>query len=230
MEGHIDICSVLADARDIDSRASLGQSLGNLTRQLGATHYWFAMHKPLTLTRHDVLSLHNIPFEWGAGLTQSKTVDCPVAQYASEHTEVTALSPLLKKNYQQALKSQRLIGLVTPVHGMGLSFGSLTFFFRDPESVRFFSANVDLLAAIFQVLHQQANRILMEEAQNPKLSPREKECLKWVSEGKTTWEVAKILNIAERTASFHLNNVLAKTQSENRNQAITKLLLNGSIF
>ncbi|WP_115720405.1 helix-turn-helix transcriptional regulator [Gallaecimonas mangrovi] len=221
---------LISQARTVESRAELSNCLAELSKELGASHYWFALHRPLTLTRHEVLSLHNLPFEWGASLTQTKTSECPVAQYASDHTLVTPLLPLLKANFQSAIRNEKLAAMVSPVHGVGLSYGSLTLFFNHSEDAKRFAYEVDNLAALFAVYHQQANRILSDEAEYPKLSPREKECLKWVSEGKTTWEVAKILNIAERTASFHLNNVLAKTQSENRNQAITKLLLNGSIF
>ena len=54
------------------------------------------------------------------------------------------------------------------------------------------------------------------------LSDREKECLFWASEGKTSWEIATILGISERTVNFHLNQVTNKTDSKNRNQAIAK--------
>jgi LuxR family transcriptional activator of bioluminescence operon len=61
------------------------------------------------------------------------------------------------------------------------------------------------------------------------LSVREKECLFWASEGKTSWEIATILGISERTVNFHLNQVTSKTDSKNRNQAIAKSITNGII-
>ncbi len=43
------------------------------------------------------------------------------------------------------------------------------------------------------------------------LSARELECIKWCSEGKTFWEIGKILGISERTVNFHIK--LAKEKS-----------------
>ena len=61
------------------------------------------------------------------------------------------------------------------------------------------------------------------------LSDREKECLVWASEGKTSWEIATIHGISERTVNFHLNQVTNKTDSRNRNQAIAKSISSGII-
>jgi DNA-binding NarL/FixJ family response regulator len=38
----------------------------------------------------------------------------------------------------------------------------------------------------------------------PLLTPREKECLRWTMDGKTAWELGKILGITEQTAVRHL--------------------------
>jgi len=64
----------------------------------------------------------------------------------------------------------------------------------------------------------------------PKLTKREIECMRWVSEGKTSWEISQILNISERTANFHIANYIEKTGSINRQQAITKCLLQGHLM
>ncbi len=58
-----------------------------------------------------------------------------------------------------------------------------------------------------------------------KITQREKQCLQWASEGKTSWEIAQILNISERTVNFHLANCITKTGSKNRQQAIVKCVL-----
>jgi len=48
------------------------------------------------------------------------------------------------------------------------------------------------------------------------LTKRELECLHWVAQGKTSWEIAQILGISERTVNFHINNSLAKSGCANR--------------
>lgn len=61
------------------------------------------------------------------------------------------------------------------------------------------------------------------------LTSREKACLSWAAKGKTSWEISQILSISERTVNFHLGNCISKTDSNNRQQAITRCLAAGYI-
>jgi DNA-binding CsgD family transcriptional regulator len=54
----------------------------------------------------------------------------------------------------------------------------------------------------------------------PGLTPKEIEILTWVKEGKTSWEIAKILEISERTVKFHVGNILGKLGVRSRFQAV----------
>jgi LuxR family transcriptional activator of bioluminescence operon len=54
------------------------------------------------------------------------------------------------------------------------------------------------------------------------LTARERECMKWAADGKTAWEIGKILGITERTAVFHINNVVKKLGASNKTQAIVR--------
>ena len=49
-----------------------------------------------------------------------------------------------------------------------------------------------------------------EEKERPKLSPREKEVLKLIAEGKSRKEIGKILSISVRTLDTHRTNILLK--------------------
>ncbi|WP_328284222.1 helix-turn-helix transcriptional regulator [Pseudoalteromonas sp. SMS1] len=62
-----------------------------------------------------------------------------------------------------------------------------------------------------------------------KITKRERDCILWASEGKTSWEISQILGISERTVNFHLSNCIEKTNSANRQQAIVKYLFNHSL-
>lgn len=53
------------------------------------------------------------------------------------------------------------------------------------------------------------------------LTSKEKEVLQWVVEGKTSWEIGKILSVSERTVKFHLRNIYSKLNVTNRTQAVT---------
>ncbi len=54
------------------------------------------------------------------------------------------------------------------------------------------------------------------------LTPREAQMLYWVGFGKTTWEIARIVGITDRTVQFHLGNAMQKLNARNRAQAVAK--------
>ncbi|WP_313903251.1 helix-turn-helix domain-containing protein [Rhizobium leguminosarum] len=54
----------------------------------------------------------------------------------------------------------------------------------------------------------------------PSLSPREKECLLWIAQGKTSWETAVIMGISENTVAFHVKNCLRKLDVRTRTAAV----------
>jgi DNA-binding CsgD family transcriptional regulator len=51
------------------------------------------------------------------------------------------------------------------------------------------------------------------------LTPREREIMRWVGEGKSNWEVAKIVGCVEQTVKKHLQRIYRKLGVENRTAA-----------
>jgi DNA-binding CsgD family transcriptional regulator len=83
---------------------------------------------------------------------------------------------------------------------------------------------VHAVDAALRVLVPQAN-----DLEQPTLTPRELESLRWTMEGKTAWEVGKILGISERTAVLHINNAMHKLQCVSKHQAVLKAMRLGLI-
>ncbi len=63
----------------------------------------------------------------------------------------------------------------------------------------------------------------------PILSPREREILEWVKEGKTNLDISAILNISEQTVRFHLKNILVKFGALTRGHAVVQAMEQGLI-
>jgi len=90
--------------------------------------------------------------------------------------------------------------------------------------------------AVFELvaphLHEALARIGNLNA-NPdrdvRLSPREHEVLKWLKQGKTTWEISIILCISERTVKFHISNIMHKLDATTRAHAIAVAIERGLI-
>jgi PAS domain S-box-containing protein len=62
--------------------------------------------------------------------------------------------------------------------------------------------------------------IIKSSSAGHSLSPREKETLGWIMQGKSTWDISTILKISERTVKFHVDNILKKLSAVNRTQAV----------
>jgi DNA-binding CsgD family transcriptional regulator len=78
-------------------------------------------------------------------------------------------------------------------------------------------------------LHQVIARIAERQRPNRDipLTPREKEVLGWIGRGKSTWDIAVILGISERTVKFHVRNIMQKLDVVSRAQAVAVALENG---
>jgi DNA-binding CsgD family transcriptional regulator len=120
--------------------------------------------------------------------------------------------------------------LIIPIKTLGLEAASIMLGITED------AANNDTIEKIswyWQILstyiYDAYKRCDSSSISHIQLTKREKECLNWAAEGKTSWEISQILKISERTANFHLGNCIEKTHSVNRQQAISKCLILGVI-
>jgi LuxR family transcriptional regulator, quorum-sensing system regulator BjaR1 len=61
------------------------------------------------------------------------------------------------------------------------------------------------------------------------LSERERDVLAWAAEGKSSWEIATILGVSERTVNWHVERSKKKLDAVTRTQAVIKALRSGEI-
>lgn len=57
---------------------------------------------------------------------------------------------------------------------------------------------------------------------NGELTSREREVLHWLCRGKTSWDIASILRISERTVNFHVGNIMQKLDVSSRVHAVSE--------
>lgn len=99
----------------------------------------------------------------------------------------------------------------------------------DAQELQRLVADLQLFAVMAQ---DTALRVLVppqQQLERPALTPRELEVLRWTMEGKTAWEVGRLLGISERTAVLHINNAMHKMQCISKHQAVLKALRLGLI-
>ena len=139
---------------------------------------------------------------------------------------------LTQKNVLNTLRELEIErGVSIPIHGPHGHFNVLCLSTHSPMA--------DLNALSFQ--HRDSLQLLgtyicstihqivygEKEGEEIKLTQREVECLYWTAEGKTAWEIAKILDITERTVQFHISNFMKKLNTHSKNQAVIKAISKG---
>ncbi len=109
-----------------------------------------------------------------------------------------------------------------------------------PCTVNIAGDNSDVDPEVFYALHLMAvhyhHRILeiggdlFTPLRQNRLTTREKECLKWVARGKTSWEIAFILGISENAINFHIKNIFRKLDVSTRAMAVFQASQLGLIY
>jgi len=185
--------------------------------------------------------LHNCPPDlWEAYQGCCKSKRDPITSRSNEFITpkpwaITAaslnaidLDPKRRGLFEAAHREGVKGGICTPIRDRGELLGSVTLASR--------SASIDWLnaqqpfAMLFSVhLHQACLRFVeeMRDDAKPRLSPRELECLSWAAKGKTSWEIGMLLQISERTVTYHLQNAGGKLGTQSRQQAIAQSIMLG---
>lgn len=119
-------------------------------------------------------------------------------------------------------------GVVVPLFGPGMQLAggvSTAFARRDwpPGAQR----TVELAA------YALLDRILIMTAKGgvaaPRLSPRERDCIAYVAEGRTEWEIGELLGVSSHTVHSHVEHAKAKLEARTRPQAVARAIAFGLI-
>ncbi len=73
------------------------------------------------------------------------------------------------------------------------------------------------------LFEEQLSKLPLDHLASLGLTPRETEVLRWLTQGKTTVEIASILHISSRTVSKHLERVYLRLGVENRHAAVARV-------
>jgi len=146
------------------------------------------------------------------------------ARYCSEATcgrppEITALC----KDF--GISEGYFVGSSSPGPGGGKSL--FLFKSRSMKEQPHTAALVELLAPHLHLAFFRAFGRDRLRASAAPFSAREREIMKWLYEGKSSWETSVILGISERTVNFHVYNVLRKLGAANRPQALAMVARSG---
>jgi DNA-binding CsgD family transcriptional regulator len=122
-------------------------------------------------------------------------------------------------------------GVTTPIHGPQGCVAIMMF--AADQLINLDGEDEEALSHIAMALHQRVRRLmaaaLVGVPEPARLTDREVECLQWVLEGKTNWEIGVLTGVTARTVQFHLSNSARKLGVFNRVQAAVGALVRGDI-
>ena len=231
MRTHFDM---LEDLLTCTSEAQLRLLLNKHVKQLGFDH-WVYVANPNG--RHTLpYFLSEYPPAWIERYLEKgyASID-PVVAHCRRHAAPLLWTPYgvagerknsSKRFFHDAADHGLPVGISSPVHGLGCEWGLLSVAGAEQKTspiTRLHQvACIQLLAAF---AHEAGHRFVVAPG-NPtvRLTARELEVLKWTAEGKTGWEVGRLLNISERTAIFHLANAARKLGAYGRSQAVARAI------
>jgi DNA-binding CsgD family transcriptional regulator len=144
-----------------------------------------------------------------------------------EQTYKTATSPKQLEFVEEARSCGLTHGMTTGMLERGRGFASFfSFAGGDAENTNRYKG---LLEYLLPYLH----RILIANIHTPQanrvkgLSPREMMVLEWMKQGKTNWEISRIIGVSERTVRFHVESIFMKLDVGSRTQAVAFAIENG---
>lgn len=124
-------------------------------------------------------------------------------------------------------------GITYPIHGPDGEFGVISFVTDLPSESKFrrhLGRTLADLALMRDYVFASSLKFVHKSTasrEETHLTLREKECLRWVMQGKSTWEIAAILHCSEATVNFHITNVRDKFRVRTRQQAVVKAIQEG---
>lgn len=144
-----------------------------------------------------------------------------------------------KQTYDKA-SSPKQLEFIEEARSFGLTHG-ITTGLREPNRrfATFFSFaggdadHIKRYAGLLEYLLPYLHPVLIANTHTPLsnrvkgLSPRETTVLLWMKEGKTNWEIARIVGVTERTVRFHVESIFVKLDVGSRTQAVAVAIEHG---
>jgi len=235
----------ISELNTASSYAEIQQVCTNFCQYLGFDYFIYGSRIPTSLMNPSYVVLSGYPEQWRDHYVEQEylLID-PTVSHCMEHITPILWESVTKTICKQDSSINKLFyeaddyglrnGISYPIHcihGEAAMF-SLTTSRRDAKArshIQTTFAEGQLFASyVHEAMSRMPDNGLVAKA-NAELTRRERECLLWTTEGKTSWEISQILNIAERTVVFHLNNAIKKLNVSNKQHAVARAISLGHI-
>lgn len=213
-----------------------------LATALAFPHFVYAVRVPISITQPYHFSLSGYPPAWRHRYDEQGylSIDPVIAHVLSSlkpviWDEIPREQPDVIQFFKEAEAFGLVHGLTIPVYGRG---GEVALFSVAREQALPLepSQRIEIISHVqwFAThVHEAVRSVVLTREGRPivrgNLTAREKDCLVWAADGKTSWEISKILEITERTVNYHLQNASEKLGVHGSRNAIAKAIALGEI-
>lgn len=220
----------------VQSEQQFFQTILSLAKELGFDYCTYGLRMPFPLATPKTVVFSNYPTAWQTQYQAENYIAIDPTVHHAMRSPLPILwtddlfSPALDL-WEEASSFGLRYGWAQSIRDANGAVGMLTLA-RSNELINKteLDAKKSKMSSLAQVAHlgmsQSLTPKLMPEV-NALLSNREIEVLRWTADGKTSGEISCILNIAERTVNFHINNAVAKLNAANKTSAVIKAALLG---
>lgn len=207
--------------------------------RIGFTYCSFGMKGPVPLAAPRVVWCSNYPADWQRRYEDMGylRVD-PSVQRAITSDEIMVWDDALYAN-AQALRADAAAhglrhGVAVPRRDARGMVSLLSFVRSDDEvSAEELASKRERMHWLSVLCHDGMLKVwgdLLRDDSAVELSDRERDVLRWACEGKTSTDIAQIMQISEATVNFHTRNSCAKLGTSNRTAAAVRAALLGLLW
>jgi DNA-binding CsgD family transcriptional regulator len=215
-----------------------------LCAQFGFDCFNYGARFPASFVKPYYVFICGYPSEWWSRyISKDYLLIDPVVAYGTTHITPVRWDQLQPREYERERVNRFMgeahefglcSGVSFPTHSSRSEVSLLSFASeRDHRRARADIQHATPYAQYFNTyLHEAIRRIFEKQIlqlARVHLTQKERECLLWSAEGKTTWEISVILRLSERTVRFHLHNASKKLNTVSRQHAVARAVSLGLI-
>jgi DNA-binding CsgD family transcriptional regulator len=224
-------------AESIDELHNLLEAIAG---EMGCRYFALSHHVDVPRAPQPAIRVHNYPGEWEEFFDAQRLGPSDPVHRASHRTNAgfpwSALPKLimLTRRDEDILARARRMGLAdgftVPAHIPGESAGSCSF--ATTGGRRWRSERLLLAQFAGAIAFEGARRlsgVRRNDADRPRLSDRQRDCIYWAARGKSDWETSRILGIGHDTAIQHMKEARNRYGVTNRTQLAIHALYDGAL-
>ncbi|MDY4299748.1 autoinducer binding domain-containing protein [Pseudomonas salmasensis] len=205
-------------------------------QQLGFDHCAYGLQLPLPLTAPKVIILDNYPEAWRArysaahymkddpAVLHGRRTQAPLIWSASSFCQAAQLWEEANAHGINVGWSQSHIDLVGAGGMLSVSRSAQTLSSSELAHIE------NRLTWLVSIAHSSLSRAITHrhrKEQDPNLTFRELEVLKWTADGKSASEISDILTVSKNTIDFHIKNAVLKLKTCNKTAAVVRAAMLG---